>query len=369
MKNPDGSFQASGEEPRLFSTCMFSAYYTEHIPEIMREVQAGYDVDGLFTNGWPAFNRLPVCHCEACRKLPRPESPEYWEVYTERVITLWKMFDRIAKEKGEDNIYFGNMGGGVHATPNLIRLSRVSEWFNCDNQGRGGEGSPIWGASQQGRVATAIMRDRAITNVTGAWSTCGAVRWRNASKSGAEAEIWMDQTVASGMTVWYHWLGAQKGMGNDRRWMKTGRDFMQWLARNDAHFERKRGVATIGVVMGQSSHLFYNPPGEGGMQQFLDGLYYALLEGRFLFDFIHEDDLGPERPEGRSWRPSRRRCTTSAGGAGRYRDWRTSSASNRPGRWRARTGTAFTRRSREGTRSSPASRARNGSQAARFASR
>jgi hypothetical protein len=138
------------------------------------------------------------------------------------------------------------------------------------------------------------MRDRAITNVTGAWSTCGAVRWRNASKSGAEAEIWMDQTVASGMTVWYHWLGAQKGMGNDRRWMKTGRDFMQWLARNDAHFERKRGVATIGVVMGQSSHLFYNPPGEGGMQQFLDGLYYALLEGRFLFDFIHEDDLGPE---------------------------------------------------------------------------
>jgi hypothetical protein len=26
----------------------------------------------------------------------------------------------------------------------------------------------------------------------------------------------------------------------------------------------------------------------------MDGLYYALLEGRFLFDFVHEDDLGPE---------------------------------------------------------------------------
>jgi len=50
----------------------------------------------------------------------------------------------------------------------------------------------------------------------------------------------------------------------------------------------------VGVVMGQSSHLFYTPPGEGGMAQFMDGLYYALLEGRFLFDFVHEEDLGPE---------------------------------------------------------------------------
>jgi hypothetical protein len=294
MRNADGGLQPAAEEPRLFSTCMFSTYFTEHIPEIMREVQAGYPVDALYTNGWPAFNRLPVCHCDACRMLAAPDSPEYWGQYTDRVIQLWKIYGAIAKEKGPDNIYFGNLGGGIHATPNLARLGAVSEWFNCDNQGRGGEGLPVWGASQQGRVAAAIMKGRTVTNVTGAWSTCGPVRWRNVAKSPAEAETWMDQIAASGMTVWYHWLGAQKGLGNDRRWMKTGRSFMKWLARHDAHFERKGSLATIGVVMGQSSHLFYTPPGEGGMQQFADGLYYALLEGRFLFDFLHEDDLGPE---------------------------------------------------------------------------
>ena len=26
----------------------------------------------------------------------------------------------------------------------------------------------------------------------------------------------------------------------------------------------------------------------------MSGLYSALLEGRFVFDFVHEDDLGPE---------------------------------------------------------------------------
>jgi hypothetical protein len=69
---------------------------------------------------------------------------------------------------------------------------------------------------------------------------------------------------------------------------------MDWLARHDMHFERVRSVANVGVVMGQRSHLFYTPPGEGGMPQFIDGLYYALIEGRFMFDFVHEEDLGPE---------------------------------------------------------------------------
>src|SRR5581483_5986313 len=41
-------------------------------------------------------------------------------------------------------------------------------------------------------------------------------------------------------------------------------------------------------------HLFYRPPGNFSTQQYMDGLYYALLEGRFLFDFVHEDDLGAE---------------------------------------------------------------------------
>jgi hypothetical protein len=47
--------------------------------------------------------------------------------------------------------------------------------------------------------------------------------------------------------------------------------------------------------MGQRTQLFYAPPKGTPASQYVDGLYYALLEGRFLFDFVHEDDLGPER--------------------------------------------------------------------------
>jgi hypothetical protein len=295
MRDANGGFLAHNEEPNLYRTCIFSTYFTEHMPAIMREIHAHYDVDGLFTNAWPPLGSFPVCHCDVCRKLAPAGSVAYWEQFNARIVEVWKLYDGIAKEKKPDNLFFANMGDGLRATPNLKQLAQVCEWYNCDNQGRGGEATPIWGAAQQGRVATAIMHDRTITNVTGAYSTgSGGVRWRNVAKSREEAEIWMDQTVASGMTIWYHWVGGQAGLGEDRRWQETGRRYMEWHARHDRHFVRRRSIANVGVVMSQRTTLFYTPPGDGRMQEFMDGLYSALLESRIFFDFVHEDDLGPE---------------------------------------------------------------------------
>ena len=295
MRDAKGAFIPHNEEPRLYKTCMFSTYFTEHMPAIFREVQAHYDVDALYTNGWPPLGGLPVCYCDACRKLAKPNTPEYWEQFTERTVELWKLYDGIAKEKKPDSLFYANLGGGLRATPNIKRLADVAEWFNCDNQGRGGDATPIWGAALQGRVATAVMKNRTITNVTGAYSTGGNnLRWRNVAKSPAETEIWLDQTIASGMTIWYHWVGGQAGLGEDRRWQETGRRYMEWLARHDRHFVRRRSIANIGIVMGQRTHLFHTPSGDGRMGEFVDGLYNALLEGRNFFDFVHEDNLGAQ---------------------------------------------------------------------------
>ncbi len=68
------------------------------------------------------------------------------------------------------------------------------------------------------------------------------------------------------------------------------------MARHDVHFVNKRSIANLGVVMGQRTHLFYKPPRGALMREYMDGMYYALLEGRFLFDFVHEDKLAPGGP-------------------------------------------------------------------------
>ena len=64
---------------------------------------------------------------------------------------------------------------------NLVQLGEMCEWFQCDNQGRGGEPAPIWGCAFQGRVCSAVQKGKMSTNVTAAWST-GSPRWRNVYK-------------------------------------------------------------------------------------------------------------------------------------------------------------------------------------------
>jgi hypothetical protein len=106
--------------------------------------------------------------------------------------------------------------------------------------------------------------------------------------------MWFDETLASGMVPYHHIIGGENGMGEDRRWLEPARKYFDWMARHDAHFVNRRSVANLGVVMGQRTHLFYQPPRGSLMREYMEGMYYALLEGRFLFDFVHEDKLAPE---------------------------------------------------------------------------
>ena len=293
QRDAEGKEIALGEDPRLFRTCMFTTYMTDYMPAIMREVNSLYDVDGLFTNAWPPLGHLPVCHCAQCRRLPASGTIDYWEKFNARTVYLWKLYDSIAKEKRAANFYFANLGGGIRSSANLVQLGELSEWFQCDNQGRGGAGLPMWGCTLQGRVCRAVQQGKMATNVTGAWST-GPIRWRNIAKSRAEARMWMNETVASGMVPYLHIIGGETGMGEDRRALEPAREFFNWTAKHDSHFINKRSIANLGVVMGQRTQLFYRPPHGVSMPDYMNGLYYALLEGRFLFDFVHEEKLAPE---------------------------------------------------------------------------
>jgi hypothetical protein len=290
QRTKEGQPKTAEEEPLLFKTCMFSTYFTEHMPAIFREVNSRYPVDGLFTNAWPDLGKLQECYCVNCKDLPAYGTVAYLEKYTERCVYLWKMFDAIAKEKGPENLFFANMGGGIEGGPNMMALKDVVQWYNCDNQGRGGESEPIWGCSVQGRVCDAILNGHTATNVTASYCT-GKPRWRNIHKSTEEAQMWMNETVASGMVPWYHFVGGEEGLGADRRWHQPGFDYFNWLAKHDQHLTNKDTIADIAVVMGQRNQRFYRHADLGDPMMNIHGLYQALLEGRFIFDFLHEQDL------------------------------------------------------------------------------
>jgi hypothetical protein len=298
MRNKDGSVQFSGEEPRLFKTCMFSAYMDDYVPEVMREVNSLYDVDCFYTNGWPPIGSLPECHCAVCSKLPAAGTPAYWRVFNDRVFALWQKYDAIAREKQPDSFFFANLGGNVRGGPNLDRLGKIAAWFQADNQGRTYDDPAVWGCTLQGRVCNAVLDGKFAANVTAAYST-GAVTWRNASKNPSEAEMWLNETLAGGMVPYYHFVGSENGFGEDRRWQRVGVDYFRWTARHDSHFTTRRSIANVGVMMGQSTQLLYPGPttmrSRGYMHETTQGIYEVLLRGRFAFDFVHEDRLEPSR--------------------------------------------------------------------------
>ena len=78
VRSADGQPVKHSESPWLFQTCMFSSYFTEQMPAIIREVNSLYDVDGFFTNGWPGTGRPPVCRCEACKRLAAQPASLPW---------------------------------------------------------------------------------------------------------------------------------------------------------------------------------------------------------------------------------------------------------------------------------------------------
>ena len=296
MRHKDGSPQTDADEPRLYKTCMFGRYMDDYVPAIMREINSRYDVDCFYTNGWPPLGQLPDCHCAICTKLPPSGTPAYWQAFNDRVFELWQKYDAIAKEKKPDSFFFANLGGNVRGGPNLDRLGKIAVWFQADNQGRTYQDPAIWGCSLQGRVCNAIMDGKFAANVTAAYST-GNPGWRNGSKTPGETRMWLSQTLASGMVPYLHFVGAEDGFDEDRRWQKPGSDYFQWTAKHDAHLTGRRSIADVGVVFGQSTQLLYPGPStmrtHTYMRETTDGLYDALLHGRYAFDFVHEDRLTP----------------------------------------------------------------------------
>ncbi len=307
--NADGSARRHAECPWLYKTCLFSAYFTEQMPAIYRELNQRYAPDAFYTNGWPGTEALEVCHCINCQKVYQdqvggtpPDTTDarsalyrkYYDVYMDRVTDVWKQWDQVAKEKSPDGVYAGNLSG-IRTVKNVKRLSDVAAWFYADNQGRSGD-TPIWMCAQEGRLARSLAGDRPIANSCGSYAS-GLPGWRHTSKTKEEATLWIAQAAASGMVPSYHWLGSQP---EDTRWKETGRTFYSWLAENQKHFRNRATVANIAVLYPQSTISFYAANGTRERRlngqvfdptDHLEGMYTALLEGRFLFDFIHQENL------------------------------------------------------------------------------
>lgn len=304
--NEDGTPWSHSETPWIGRSCFFSNYRNEQVPKIMDEIRSLYDVDGFFTNSWPEVEHAPrLCNSIYCKTHANLSIKQVSDLAIQHTLKTINLLNETVKKKGSHIVYNVNIAGGIGAIQDLQKVGNLSDWITTDHQGRGG-GTPIWDCAQQGKVAYAVMKGRPVTNVVGTKSG----PWRHSSNSEAETILWLAQTTSSGMIPWWVWLG---GDLPDNRWQAIGRDYYQWLAKNDIHFFNKKSMAKIGVVFSNNVNALYKAPGQvpggywgnpvdsnskGSTTEYLQGIYYALLEGRFVFDLVHDNDLTLEGLKG-----------------------------------------------------------------------
>lgn len=289
QRNRDGSLSAG--DAGLASTCQFTSYYSEFIPAVINEVLANYTVDGMYTNGWPGTSARR-CYCQACQKIGDPDSQAYKDAYLKRVVELWNLYSDILTKHRPDMLFSGNLGGGFSGGDlNLKELTADAAWFIADNQGRAGMGAPAWDASQQVRIAKALMGDRPVPNSTGAYQITGGGTYRNVTGNPIEVRQRLAQTTAAGGVLYYHWLGVQQGFVEDRRWQKLGSEFLSWQAANDKHFHNKRSITNVALVVAQRSNRLYTPPSGTTTLDSVQGMYKVLTESRIPFDVLLPEDL------------------------------------------------------------------------------
>ena len=298
-REQDGSIARHGAgggvlPPNYGETCQFTAYYDQQIPAIMRELVSRYDVDGLYTNGWPN-TEVRKCWCAACHKIADPDSPAYVAAYQARAIELWKLYTSIAKTGRSDRFYTGNITGGLRGGElDLTALTASADVLLCDNQNRG-PGLPAWDSAQQARLARDVMGDRTVLNLTGGWARGNNIWWRNVTQNEAELQTRMAQTAAAGAAIHYHWLGAHQGFKEDRRWQAIGRDYLSWQAANDAHFHTKRSLHKVAMIVSPLTSRVYPRPDGSDAADSVQGLYAILLDARIPFDLLTAENLSRDK--------------------------------------------------------------------------
>ena len=303
--NKDGTPIIS--QGRYFS-CVNSGYYSEYIPNVIREISERYHPDGFCDNSWKGMGRNKICYCQNCRnkfrldtglELPETASwsdPNYpaWIRWSYGCRThIWDLLNQVTKELGGDHCLYLGM---INADPTNAKGSFVDLKAICsrsviilsDHQSR----DSISGFEQNsvnGNLLRLASEEQVNVPESMAHYVRGPHTFRLAANPAEETQTWIASGIAGGISPWYHHVG---GSQNDRRQFDTSLPLFQWHAENETYLYNRTNLANVGVVWSQENTDFF---GREDAQERVAypwfGICRALSKTRIPFLPIHAADI------------------------------------------------------------------------------
>jgi hypothetical protein len=295
-----------------YIACINSAYYDEYLPGVLREIIERSHPDGFTDNSWAGLGRESICFCANCERkfraktgkaLPRTaawDDPAYreWIMWSyARRIEVWEMNNRITREAGgPDCIWSGMNSGSITAEARSFRdlkeICRRADIMMLDHQRRDDDTGFQQNGDTGKRVHGVLGWDKLAPESMAMYQS-GPGYYRVASKSAAEARMWMIAGIAGGIQPWWHHVGAYH---EDRRMYHTAEPVMRWWKANEQYLINRQPVATVGVVWSQRNTDFFgrDDPGDRVDAPYT-GFMHALVRARIPYLPIHVDEIEQQR--------------------------------------------------------------------------
>jgi hypothetical protein len=296
-----------------FLACNYSPHFDEVVLAISTEVLREYDLDGIWTNGWPFGFGLPrtMCHCPHCLQAweraypgrPRPErahpAEPAWRDYvafaSARLQELQRRFRSHVHQVRPGSVFVSSCFTRPETTWRWGEMVPQLDALGIDAQGRTDLAQDparrpmLWSVGLQSELTRAVAAGKPILRFLATYQAEGKVI-RHGARPAPETGLQMAQALAHGERPKWHSLG---GTSYDRRWMPTVREFDAWMATHRRRLLDRTAVSDVGVVWSPQSVLLSSwrtGPGPSHAEA-LVGWYLALMEARIPFEYVHEDHL------------------------------------------------------------------------------
>jgi hypothetical protein len=302
MVGASGKVRRHPVMPELYMTCPYGGYRRQFALDVIREIVATYQVDGIFANRWLSTSAFETCYCDYCKSsfrasyghdLPKDANPRdpVWRDFTlwyhDQVFSLMQLWDGEIKKIKPASQYCPNNGGSAFNALDWKRFAEIAPLLIADHQGRSGT-TPPWNASQLAKVYRSVAGGKPIIGSSGI-NLAVPQRWMKSEKPSPEQQIWMADGVAGGFIPKFSKFG---GVMEDERWLPQVELFYKWVKASESYLHNRQPEAQVGVVYSQQTAHYYS--GRDTKEEPSDannGICQALIEARIPFEMVHDHKL------------------------------------------------------------------------------
>lgn len=311
-------YRANRDLGDFYIACPMSGYQNEYIAEILKELTARYELDGIkFGGGSYGFQQYGsgICHCSRCRESFReysgmdiPARKDWsnplWGTFQrwrqERVVQRSKFLYELVKSLDPEmpvmcnSVCFGETGWTTNGSLDIERMAKYIDAVQVEAQTRVRVNGTethwdylLWPGEEANYLSTVSDRQTwVLASYFQAWP------WRRNAVPPHEQKVYMAQIYANGGSAILNLSGGPPKVHEDKRGFPAVTSLYRFVADRQEYFDNDSSAANVAIVYSQDTLFYYGK--DDPKARYVDairGFEQTFSEHHIPFDIISDSML------------------------------------------------------------------------------